>query len=208
MVTGPLHDPCGGHPALDFVNTVDRTLGKPWVDRLTGYSDLAAWSALAGTLPKRDAAALERQGRGSPSKGAHVLKRARELREALYRILAAPTDGSDALPADLAVLNSELARALAHLRLESGTGGFAWSWERSAALDLPLWPVVQSAAELLISPERALVKRCAGSTCLWLFLDRTKNHARRWCDMKVCGNRAKVRRHRRRRASGDPARPE
>jgi predicted RNA-binding Zn ribbon-like protein len=60
---------------------------------------------------------------------------------------------------------------------------------------------VRAAAELLTSPERALVKRCASDTCLWLFLDRTKNHARRWCDMKVCGNRAKVRRHRKRAAA-------
>ena len=201
MVTGPLYDPCGGHPALDFVNTVDRTVGKPWVERLTGYSDLTAWSALAGTLPKRDAAALERQGRGSPSKGAHVLKRARELREALYRIFSALEGGAGAPRADLAILNTELARALAHLRLEPRADGFVWSWERSEALELPLWPVVRSAAELLASPERALVKRCAGTTCLWLFLDRTKNHARRWCDMKVCGNRAKVRRHRARQGS-------
>jgi len=81
--------------------------------------------------------------------------------------------------------------------------GFVWSWDADTPeLDRPLWPIVRSAAELLTSPERELVKRCASDTCLWLFLDRTKNHARRWCDMKVCGNRAKVRRHRRRATSG------
>jgi predicted RNA-binding Zn ribbon-like protein len=130
-----------------------------------------------------------------------VLERARELRETLYRIFGALA--AEARPAedDLARLNSELALTLARCRIEPEGAGFAWSWnEDSLALERPLWPIVRSAAELLTSPERALVKRCASDTCLWLFLDRTKNHARRWCDMKVCGNRAKVRRHRRRAA--------
>ena len=59
---------------------------------------------------------------------------------------------------------------------------------------------LSSAAELLVSPQRNHVKRCASATCLWLFLDETRNHQRRWCDMKVCGNRAKVRAHRARAA--------
>jgi predicted RNA-binding Zn ribbon-like protein len=125
------------------------------------------------------------------------------LREALYRIFSAPVEGAHAEPADLARLNDELALALARARVAPGevaAGAFAWTWDASpdarSALDAPLWPLARSAAELLTSPERALVKRCAGDPCLWLFLDRTKNHARRWCDMKVCGNRAKARRHR------------
>ena len=36
---------------------------------------------------------------------------------------------------------------------------------------------------------------CASEDCAWLFLDTSKNHTRRWCDMKTCGNRVKVSRH-------------
>jgi predicted RNA-binding Zn ribbon-like protein len=36
---------------------------------------------------------------------------------------------------------------------------------------------------------------CASEDCAWLFLDKTKNKRRRWCDMKICGNRVKARRH-------------
>ena len=39
-----------------------------------------------------------------------------------------------------------------------------------------------------------LVRECGASDCAWLFLDTSKNHHRRWCDMTRCGNRAKVRR--------------
>ena len=65
-----------------------------------------------------------------------------------------------------------------------------------------MWPIARSAAELLVSSDRALVKEGASDDCLWLFLDGTKNHKRRWCEMKTCGNRAKVRKHRRRSAAG------
>jgi len=50
-------------------------------------------------------------------------------------------------------------------------------------------------------PGEHRVRECDGASCTWLFLDRTKNRSRRWCDMKSCGNAAKARRHRARRRS-------
>ena len=58
--------------------------------------------------------------------------------------------------------------------------------------------MARSLGDLLASPDRTRVKQCDGERCLWLYLDRTKNRGRRWCEMKTCGNRAKVRAHRRR----------
>jgi predicted RNA-binding Zn ribbon-like protein len=198
MVTGPLHDASGGHPALDFVNSVDRTVGKPWIDRVKDYRDLLAWSEAAGTLPVMPAR-LARGLRERATEADAALARARETREALFRIFSAVAAAAQPAADDLERLNAELGRALAHARVEPSAEGYVWAWDAGTpSLELPLWPLVRSAAELLTSPERRLVRRCASETCLWLFLDRTKNHARRWCDMKVCGNRAKVRRHRRR----------
>jgi len=48
----------------------------------------------------------------------------------------------------------------------------------------------------LRSDELDLLKRCPADNCRWLFLDRTKNRSRRWCDMATCGNQAKARKHR------------
>ncbi len=216
MVTGPpkpVYDPCGGFLGLDFVNSVDRSVGKPWVDRLTGYGDFLRWSADAGSLPRARAARLARAARRRAAEAEAVLARARGLREAVYRIFAGLVAGESPARADLEILNTELALALAHVRVArsaassgpsgpGGPSGFEWRWDESPdareALDAPIWPLARSAAELLTSPERTHVRRCASETCLWLFLDRTKNHGRRWCDMKSCGNRAKVRRHRHR----------
>ncbi len=206
MVTGPaqpVYDASGGHPCLDFVNSVDRTLGKPWVDRLTDYGAFLRWCAEAGTLPAARAASLARAARRSPKAAGAALARVRALREATYRIFAALAAGEAPAPDDLELLNAELALALSRLRIEPGAGGYAWRFRDDPdELVAPLRPLVRSAAQLLTSSERELVKRCASATCLWLFLDRTRNHARRWCDMKVCGNRDKVRRHRRRARTG------
>jgi predicted RNA-binding Zn ribbon-like protein len=57
-----------------------------------------------------------------------------------------------------------------------------------------LWPIARDAAELLASERLEYVRACASKTCEWLFLDESKNHRRRWCDMTKCGNRAKVKR--------------
>jgi predicted RNA-binding Zn ribbon-like protein len=81
--------------------------------------------------------------------------------------------------------------------------GFAWTWPDEEELDLArlLWPVARSAAELLTSPDRQLVRECLGDNCGWLFLDTSKNHRRTWCSMQGCGNRAKARRHYARRTT-------
>ena len=86
---------------------------------------------------------------------------------------------------------------MANLRLLPHEGHFDLEWDPDgSSLERPLWPIVRSAAELLTSGELARVHKCASDRCGWLFVDRSKNHSRRWCDMKECGNVAKVRRYR------------
>ena len=82
-------------------------------------------------------------------------------------------------------------------------GRFGLDWASGGpALYRVLWPVVRSAAELLTSEDLRCVRKCAASDCGWIFLDTSRNRRRRWCDMRACGNRAKVRRpHERHRAS-------
>ena len=97
-------------------------------------------------------------------------------------------------------LNRELGPALAQARVEPAGEGFGWGWRDGAELDRPLWPIARDAAELLIDREaRGRVRLCAADDCDWLFLDLTRNRSRQWCDMKICGNRAKVRAYYRRK---------
>ncbi|MEV0848001.1 CGNR zinc finger domain-containing protein [Streptomyces sp. NPDC049954] len=62
-------------------------------------------------------------------------------------------------------------------------------------------------SELALTGEATRLKRCSEHACAWVFWDTSKNRSRRWCSMRVCGNRAKARRLAARRATGAP-RPE
>jgi predicted RNA-binding Zn ribbon-like protein len=82
------------------------------------------------------------------------------------------------------------------LRLEPQRSGFRWRFSHEESDLAPmLAPVLRSVAELLTSEDLDRVRECDSGTCFWLFLDTSKNGTRRWCDMKVCGNREKARRH-------------
>ena len=92
-------------------------------------------------------------------------------------------------------LNGNLHNTALHVRLVQRAGSCGWKFdEMTSVLDGVLWPIVRAAADLLTSSDLALVRACSSPTCQWLFLDTSKNHQRRWCSMKQCGNRAKVRR--------------
>jgi predicted RNA-binding Zn ribbon-like protein len=58
--------------------------------------------------------------------------------------------------------------------------------------------VLHACAGLLTSRKRNRIRECQADNCAWLFMDHSRNQSRRWCDMKVCGNREKARRFYRR----------
>lgn len=80
-----------------------------------------------------------------------------------------------------------------------GTPAAVWDWHGAdERLDSLLWPVVRAAAELLASDEAGKLKVCGGPDCGWLYVDRSRNRLRRWCEMETCGTAAKTRRRRER----------
>jgi predicted RNA-binding Zn ribbon-like protein len=140
---------------------------------------------------------LQRAARLHPQHAARALARALRLREALYRIFKSSIEGWRPRIADVNVLRKELTAARARQHLLMSGAGFVWRWDDSeSALDSPLWRVSQSAADLLTSADIASLRQCGGDECGWMFLDTSRNRSRRWCDMRECGNRAKVRRFR------------
>jgi predicted RNA-binding Zn ribbon-like protein len=185
---------------LDFANTVDwRTAAQPH-ELLTSYADLVAWGQRTGIVSEGTARRLLEESARGPTQAAAVLERAIVLREAIYRIFSAVVAEHAPEAADIATLNRALAETMSRLQLAWTADGFARCWSGDEdALDQVLWPVVRSAAELLTSDELGRVGVCAGDGCGWLFFDTSKNRSRRWCSMQDCGNRAKARRHYRRR---------
>lgn len=196
----------GGRLCLNFANTTAwyRAEGEPHGDHLHGYADLTEFARQMGVISDDEAAALWAEAARRPGEAAATLERARQLREALYSVFLARSEGDVADAGDLAVVNAAVADAYGHARLVQASEGFELRWDGDVALARPLWAVAQSALEVLTSAEVGRVRACGGETCGWLFVDTSKNHSRRWCSMADCGNRAKARRHYH-RTKGDEA---
>lgn len=166
----------GGALALDVANSV--VLRADAQRRIDRFAD----PSVMDTFP----AGANRHGAERDILGAleGVSDSAREgllaLREAIDRHFRAEIlgNGHPALLADLL-------EAIAATLRQSGT--------RPQALDTA---TARSALMLLARPEPDRLKICPN--CHWLFLDRSRNRSRAWCDMAVCGNRAKASRHYRR----------
>jgi predicted RNA-binding Zn ribbon-like protein len=187
----------GGCLCLDFANTVRWHAGEHPGERLIDFAQLVRWGLSAGVLEQVRANRLLRDAKTHPARAAAALTRAVKARETMYRIFAAVSRGRRPDTGDLEGFNRLLAGSLARSRIGPTHGGFAWEWAGAEeAWDIVLWHTLRSAADLLTSKALPRVGQCVDDRgCGWLFLDTSRNHSRRWCDMKDCGNREKARGH-------------
>src|SRR5262249_9267757 len=190
-----------GRACLDLANTVSWRRGDQPTERLNDYGDLLEWARQSRALTPGQTRGLERVARRRPATAAQVLRRARALRESLYRIFSGIAVGVAPARDDLARVDAELHEALRALRLTWTQSRAALAWSSDAEqLARPLWIAARSAADVLASSTLARMKTCPAANCGWVFLDTSKSGTRRWCDMRVCGSRAKARRYYARRA--------
>jgi predicted RNA-binding Zn ribbon-like protein len=171
----------GGSLALDFANLVSYRSSVREHDWLKPETNLDRWTAAVGLdLPA----------------GADPVQ-LRELRELLARTFLAVAGERDPAKADVRALGRLAAAAWGQRRLEFRAGATAATWTDLAPT--VLIAVAEDAAQLLTSPTAVdRISRC--EECGWLFRDTSRNRSRHWCDPADCGNRARQRRHYRRRA--------
>lgn len=188
----------GRHVALDFANTVDWRTSEHPQERLESYSDLVRWSFESEGITGEQAAYLVEAQAARLNEAEMALSIARALREAIYKLVVAAITHTTT-QAGIDVLNRVLREGLVRLKVRASQNAYGLRWADDDLLTSPLWPVAWEAAQLLTSPDLFRVKQCASEDgCGWLFLDRSKNLSRRWCDMRACGNTAKARRYRER----------
>jgi predicted RNA-binding Zn ribbon-like protein len=198
----PRFDLIAGNVCLDFVNTLDdrHTKPKEWLEH---YDDLVRFGEDSGLLEPSQADGLLKHSSVTPDGAQQALRRARELREVIHDVFWAIINKRPVPAGALGKLNEDVQAAAKHLRLAPANGSFAWRFEDLSDFDGLLWPIARSAADLLASDKLPFVRACSSKTCQWFFLDTSKNHHRRWCDMKRCGNREKVRRFYARQTNAD-----
>lgn len=192
--TGAAFELIGGHPALDLVNTLDwRFRDSGPEEFLTSYNDVVRFVVQAGLMTTAQARQLLRNT--PENKTEKILAATCELREAAANILYAAVDARKPQASSLAQLENAIKQASAQLQLRWTGSRLAQDLPQSpAAPELPLWLLALSTAEFMTSDQMQFLRECGNPECRWLFVDTSKNHTRRWCDMKICGNRMKARR--------------
>jgi predicted RNA-binding Zn ribbon-like protein len=184
----------GGHPALDFVNTVhDWTATEPR-DYLSEFADAIRFGETAGLLTRADASRLRLR---TPRL---ELNRLRKLRGLLRRIFQMRLSGEAPSSPDLEKLGDDLFESARATRLmatpDRRSSQLLMRREVNAELAgdaLLRLRIVEAGVALLVSDAMPRVKSCP--TCGWFFLDLSKNRSRRWCSMDTCGAVAKSRRY-------------
>ena len=189
---------------LDFINTDDVRRGTR-VDVLRDFEQLIRWLEATSVLDGERAGGIRRRAQQQPAGATASLADARRIRASLRALAERGALAAEVRVNALGEINRVLGRSAGTRRVEArADGSFVRSFvpvgDAFAGLMIP---VVESAADALVTGELVRVRRCADVRCLHVFFDGTKNGRRRWCDMATCGNRAKAARHRRRVSGGE-----
>jgi predicted RNA-binding Zn ribbon-like protein len=173
----------GNHPATDLCNTEPVIDGErvellPDCDSVVSWAHAAGVAGSAGSIDTTDREAVR------------TVRFVHRLRAGLRAALDPTTAG----PAAIHTLDAVLRDAPGVLHVEPSSGRAVVSLVATtpgAQLRLDI-----AAATLdIFRHDPGRIRRCAGPACVLLFLDVSKSGRRRWCDMAVCGNRAKVAAH-------------
>jgi predicted RNA-binding Zn ribbon-like protein len=179
----------GNHLSLDFVNTRSRrmvcrkTFGRP--------ADVAAWAVSVKLLDVPRAKKLAKLWQETESR--EEFEEVLRFRKVLHALVEAISRSEAVTPLTLREINTQLRKLRGYTEVLPSDEGFIkrFSLEIHAPSQL-LGPVAEAASNLMCYGNPAYVKKCENPACVLYFYDGTKNHSRRWCSMKACGNRTKV----------------
>jgi predicted RNA-binding Zn ribbon-like protein len=193
-------DLVGGVLALDLTNTSSGRGTPGYREHLRDFDTAMQWIAHARIVTPGDCAYIRTAAASRPRWARAFFKHLLDVRELIWTIATALAERgpvAEKLRASLAAAHAE---SLRFAEIKMRDGAYIWTWDpRRNAEAAILGPITLSALALLMEMDLTRTKRCDGLECGWMFFDTTKNKRRRWCEMRVCGNRAKVRAARTRR---------
>jgi predicted RNA-binding Zn ribbon-like protein len=178
----------GGRPCLDLIATYGKRHAEG-LERLPDAATLLDWLIAAGVLPP-EMAPVEVD--------AAQLDAARDLREAVNRLVRATMAGKPWVHTDVDLVNAVATGPDLAPRLGTAPGGGTVGWDAGHPVDLALSTLARDAIDLLNGHRTARIKECEYPNCSLLFFDDSQSGRRRWCSMDRCGNLVKIAGYRRR----------
>jgi predicted RNA-binding Zn ribbon-like protein len=191
----------GNYPCLDFINTQVIENGEQ-VDLLESFADLVTWCKDAKIMDQ--AQAQEMIERWSDQRDAdRVFRQAIRFRAALRDMAELIAAGKAAPRSTVELINGVLRDRAGHVEVVRTADSYEKRFHPVFSEPIHLLAAIaDSAGDLLSEGDLRLVRKCENPACILYFYDNTKNHARRWCSMSACGNRAKAAAHYQRKRAG------
>lgn len=179
----------GNHLALDFLNTRPAPHVEP-LELLPNFKALVRWFRAADLLSSREAADLQQHWADS-GRARRAVQAIRELREKIRKEILAWEQGGTVHRSTIDELNRLMADHPMRTRLQaSGEGLVTRPYFVPQQPEDLLAPLAYSAARLFANVDQMRVRKC--DQCVLHFHDTSKKGTRRWCSMRLCGNRLKV----------------
>jgi predicted RNA-binding Zn ribbon-like protein len=179
-----------------FANTLSHTRGEVHDDLPDGEA-LLSWLRAQGLISSRGRATEAARMRRDADEEAHRMERFRRLRSVLHEVAAELGVDGEASNESITQLNHILRHGLHYHQLRRGADGAQYEVSQVGdRLDQARAAIAGSFAHFLADDAPDRLRVCANDGCRWIFVDRSPTGRRRWCDMRTCGNQAKVARHR------------
>jgi predicted RNA-binding Zn ribbon-like protein len=176
---------------LDYANSVDWSPEDEHVD--PERTDVLRTEDTLGRWGRR----LDLLRDNAEQASAAELRRARALRDALYRLFSSISRDQKPSQKDLDVLMSNYIEAVKHASLLAAGDLYKLDWLERDPRRIRYTVATDAIALLQDLSRLKRVSRCPGRDCGWLFLNTSGR--RRWCSMSTCGSRDKMRRLHQRR---------
>lgn len=187
-----------------FANTVVFTHGHA-EDRLPDTEALLAWLRAQHLISNRARSTETSQLRRDPAEAARRLERFRHLRDVMRAIAVEVAEHDRPTAGQLRDLNHILRHGLHYHQLEADPDRTRFTFAQVGdRLDQARATIASSLGQFLAEETPSRLRVCANEGCRFLFVDRSPTARRRWCDMRTCGNQAKVARHRARARTAQP----
>jgi predicted RNA-binding Zn ribbon-like protein len=186
----------GGHPALDFANTIDSRRGRWGPDFLRSFDDLLVLAERTAVIGGVAVSCLRKKASADPERARTAVDEAATLREAIHQVFIAEDTGRAYPSAALKVVETAAREGRSRERLTRTKSGFAWSLPFDELKDVSRAFALRATELFIARNDRREVRECKGDNCGWLFLDHSKGGHRMWCSDASCGTRSRIARFR------------
>ncbi len=174
----------GGHPILDFINTVEDPFKSRDISRINDWTSFLEWAHCSAIFNEVQCIALKERGEMDTT---HLLEQIHKMRESQYAMFSSliSDQGSHVMSK---TVETGIKRAIQDATLERNETGYQWQ----IRMDTANWIIgtFWLSMEHFIRTQNIKKLRECGR-CTWLFLDTGRGRGRRWCKMSTCGNREK-----------------